>query len=192
MQLHNGALSYWPEGGEESWWGTAYATHFLLEARKAGFQVNGGVLERLLGYLSSQVKKRSRRSIYTTRSAIPGRANALRPKEIAYSLYVLALGGRQDVATMNYYKGKKSHLAIDSKYLQAATYQKLGDNATFRAVAPASFSGERSVNAFGGSFYSYIRDEAISLDALLETDPQNPQIPCMANHLTEQMKRNAT
>ncbi|MBC8110255.1 MAG: alpha-2-macroglobulin family protein, partial [Verrucomicrobia bacterium] len=25
MQLYNGALSYWPEGGKESWWGTAYA-----------------------------------------------------------------------------------------------------------------------------------------------------------------------
>jgi hypothetical protein len=189
MQLHNGALSYWPEGGSESWWGTAYATHFLLEARKAGFQVNSGVLERLLGYLSVQVKKKESEEYFYYTATNNRESRRIAPKEVAYSLYVLALGGRQDVATMNYYKGKKSQLAIDSKYLLAATYQLLGDNASFRSVAPASFAGERSVNAFGGSFYSYIRDQAIALNALLEADPQNPQIPVMAKHLSEQMKQ---
>jgi hypothetical protein len=151
--------------------------------------VNGNVLERLLGYLGSQVKKKESEEYFYYTASNNRESKRIAPKEVAYSLYVLALGGRQDVATMNYYKGKKSQLAIDSKYLLASTYQLLGDNASFRTVAPASFSGERSVNAFGGSFYSYIRDEAISLNALLETDPQNPQIPIMAKHLSEQMKK---
>ncbi|CAA9261677.1 MAG: Alpha-2-macroglobulin [uncultured Cytophagales bacterium] len=189
MQLHNGALSYWPEGGYESWWGTAYATHFLLEARKAGFQVNGNVLERLLGYLGSQVKKKESEEYFYYTATNARESKRIAPKEVAYSLYVLALGGRQDVATMNYYKGKKSQLAIDSKYLLAATYQLLGDNASFRTVVPSAFAGERSVSAFGGSFYSYVRDQAIALNALLEADPQHPQVPVMAKHLSEQMKQ---
>jgi hypothetical protein len=64
----------------------------------------------------------------------------------------------------------------------------LGDNAGYKALLPASFSGERSVNAFGGSFYSYVRDEAVALNVLLETDAKNPQIPMMVKHLSEQMK----
>ncbi|NJO91638.1 MAG: alpha-2-macroglobulin family protein, partial [Chloroflexia bacterium] len=32
MQLYNGALSYWPGGGAESWWGSVYGAHFLVEA----------------------------------------------------------------------------------------------------------------------------------------------------------------
>jgi uncharacterized protein YfaS (alpha-2-macroglobulin family) len=40
MQLANGAVSYWQGGDNESWWGTAFATHFLLEATKADYEVN--------------------------------------------------------------------------------------------------------------------------------------------------------
>ncbi len=189
MQLHNGALSYWPEGGSESWWGTAYAAHFLTEARKAGFAVNTQVLDRMLGYLSGKVKARDSEQYFYFVNSGERQSKRIAPREIAYSLYVLALGGRQDVATMNYYKSRKDLLAIDSKYLLAATYQLLGDNGSFRSVVPAAFSGERSVSAFGGSFYSYIRDEAISLNALLQADLQNPQIPVMARHLSEGMKK---
>ncbi|HUM46995.1 MAG TPA: MG2 domain-containing protein, partial [Chitinophagales bacterium] len=46
MQLYNGATSYWPGGDYESWWGTAYAAHFLYEAKKAGFEVNEKILKR--------------------------------------------------------------------------------------------------------------------------------------------------
>ncbi|KAK6027566.1 hypothetical protein OSTOST_06398, partial [Ostertagia ostertagi] len=46
MQLSNGALMYWPGGGSESWWGSIYATHFLLEAKKAGYEVNARTVTR--------------------------------------------------------------------------------------------------------------------------------------------------
>jgi len=51
MQLYNGAISYWPGGDYESWWGSAYAAHFLLEAKKAGFEVNQSILDKLYAYL---------------------------------------------------------------------------------------------------------------------------------------------
>jgi hypothetical protein len=188
MQMHNGALSYWPEGGYESWWGTAYAAHFLTEAKKAGFQVNDQVLNRIYTYLGQKVKMKELEEYFYYDGAGSRRTKKIAPKEAAYSLYVLALGGRQDVPTMNYFKANKSELALDSRYLLAATYQLLGDNASFRAIIPSAFSGERSVQAFGGSFYSYIRDEAISLNALIESEPKNAQIPIMARHLSEQMR----
>src|SRR6185369_17771234 len=41
---------------------------------------------------------------------------------------------------------------------------------------------------FDGSFGSFIRDEGISLNTLLEVDPDNKQIPIMARHLSQEMK----
>jgi uncharacterized protein YfaS (alpha-2-macroglobulin family) len=188
MQLYNGALSYWPEGGSESWWGTTYAAHFMIEAKKAGFQVSDQVLDRMFAYLEQQVKMKKSEEYFYYDGSNTRLSKKIAPKEIAYSLYVLALGGNADIATMNYYKSNKNLLAIDSKYLLGTTYQLLGDNASYQSLIPPAFSGERSVNAFGGSFYSYIRDEALSLNALIETDPKNTQIPIMAKHLSEQLK----
>ncbi|MDO1449050.1 alpha-2-macroglobulin [Rhodocytophaga aerolata] len=188
MQMYNGALSYWPEGGYESWWGTTYAGHFLLEAKKAGFQVSEVVLDRMMSYLQQQVKLKKLEEYFYYNEQGTRLSKKIAPKEVAYTLYVLALAGEGDIASMNYYKSNKDVLALDSKYLLASTYLLLGDNAGYKALLPTSFTGERSVNAFGGSFYSYIRDEAIALNVLLETDSKNAQIPMMAKHLSEQMK----
>jgi uncharacterized protein YfaS (alpha-2-macroglobulin family) len=35
MQLYNGGFAYWPGTGNESWWSSAFATHFLVEAKKS-------------------------------------------------------------------------------------------------------------------------------------------------------------
>jgi len=198
MQLYNGALSYWPGGGNESWWGSTYAAHFLLEARKVGYDVNGKVVDRLLSYLQQQVRKKQTEEYFYYNDAGQAQGSGARsyrksryiaPKEVFYSLYVLAMAARQEVATMNYYKANRHLMALDSKYLLAATYRMLGDQGSFTAVLPRAFQGEVAETAFGGSFYSYVRDEAISLNALLEADPENAQIPMMARHLSEQMKR---
>ena len=190
MQLGSGALSYWSGGGEASWWGTAYAAHFMTEARKAGFEVNKQVLGNMLDYLRTQVrnKKNVEEYFYYDENGIR-HSKKIAPKEIAYSLFVLALGSKADLSTMNYYKSHKELLAIDSKYLLAAAYLLMGDNGSYRSLLPNAFAGEKSEAAFGGSFYSYIRDEAIALNALLDSDPQNVQVPVMGRHLSEAVKR---
>jgi len=183
MQLYNGGLTYWPNGGYESWWGSAYAAHFLYEAQKAGYDVDKRVYDKLLEYLITKLKSRETVWYYfnSTRRKIA-------QKEIPYSLYVLALAGKAQRSTMNYYKSNVNDLSLDGKYLLAASYALIGDDQKFREVLPGSFSGEISKRVFGGSFYSYIRDEALALNVLIEADPDNPQIGQMAKHLTNAMK----
>ena len=188
FQMYNGGLSYWPEGGDVNWWGTAYAAHFLIEAQRAGFQVSDSFLDKIISFLQQRVKQKEMEEYFYYTVSNTRQSKRIAPKEVAYSLYVLALARHADVPTMNYYKASKNLLAIDSKYLLAAAYRMLGDGGSATNVTPRAFSGERSVQALGGSFYSYIRDEAISLNALLDTDPKNLQIPIMAKHLSEQMK----
>jgi uncharacterized protein YfaS (alpha-2-macroglobulin family) len=185
MQMSNGSLSYWPEGGYESWWGSVYATHFLLEAKKAGYEVNAKTVERLLEYLKVKLNRRETEILYYNENL----KKEIAAKEIAYSLYVLALAGKSQTATMNYYTGHMDMLSIDSKYMLAAAFALSGQPVQAKRVLPAAFSGEKANQIFGGSFYSYLRDEALALNALIEINPNDPQVGVMARHVAEQMKK---
>jgi uncharacterized protein YfaS (alpha-2-macroglobulin family) len=187
MQLNNGSLSYWLGGYEESWWGTVYAAHFLTEAKKAGFEVSTTMLDKMYGYMQLKVKEKISYD-YNYYENNTYRTRQIPAKEIFYSLYILSTVGRQDLSIMNYYKANKNNLALDSRYLLSSTYKILGDQASARALLPNAFEGERSIPAFGGSFYSYTRDMAISLNALVDSDPGNPQVGVLAQHLSKQLK----
>jgi hypothetical protein len=90
---------------------------------------------------------------------------------------------------MNYYKANQQLLALDSKYLLSAAYAVGGDRRSYNSMLPTSFSGEESVQQTGGSFYSALRDEAIALNSLIDVDPGNAQIPVMAKHVSDRLKR---
>ena len=183
-QLYNGAITLWDGGGTEDWWTTVYAAHFLLEAKGAGYEVDNSLIETMLGYLSFRLRKKELTTYYYNRD----QNRKIAPKEVAYSLYVLSLAGRSNVSAMNYYKATPDVLALDSRYLLSAAYAKAGDKKSYSAILPSSFSGEESIAQSGGSFYSDLRDEAISLNVLLDVDPSHPQIPVMAKHVSDKLK----
>ncbi|HKR06329.1 MAG TPA: alpha-2-macroglobulin [Bacteroidia bacterium] len=189
MQMYNGALSYWPGAEEESWWGTCYGGHFLYEAKKAGYDVNQQGLDKMTAYLAAKVKSHPTENYYYYDSNNKEVKKIIPCKDIFYSLYLLAMYAKADIPTMNYYKPKTNEMALDSRYLLAASYLAVGDRKSYNDLLPGSFAGEESVRSFGGNFYSYVRDEAISLNALLETDPDNPQVAVMVQHLSQQMNK---
>ena len=183
-QLYNGAVTLWDNEGEANWWATIYSAHFLLEARKAGFDIDNSLVETMLSYIAERLKNKELVAYYYNRN----QNRKIAPKEVAYGLYVLALAGRSNIPAMNYYKSNTDILALDSKYLLAAAYATGGDKKSFNSMLPTSFSGEESVAQTGGSFYSDVRDEAIALNALIDVDPGNAQIPVMAKHVSNKLK----
>ncbi len=183
-QLYNGAVTLWDGGGKEDWWCTIYAAHFLLEAKKAGFDVDASLLNTMLNYINNKLKSRETITYYYNRD----QNKKIAPKEVAYGLYVLALAGRTNVPAMNYYKANPALLALDSRYLLAAAYATAGDRKSYTSMLPSSFSGEESVAQTGGSYYSDVRDEAIALNALLEVDPGNAQVGNMVKHVADKLK----
>ncbi|MBK5271674.1 MAG: alpha-2-macroglobulin family protein, partial [Bacteroidia bacterium] len=183
-QLYNGAVTLWDNEGTEDWWATIYSAHFLLEAKKAGFDVDNSLLSTMLGYISNKLKNKQTIIYYYNRN----QNRKIAPKEVAYGLYVLALAGQANVSAMNYYKANTSILALDSRYLLSAAYATAGDKKSFTVLLPTSFTGEESVQQTGGSYYSDVRDEAISLNALIDVDPGNAQIPLMAKHVADKLK----
>ena len=183
-QLYNGAVTLWDGEGKEDWWATIYAAHFLLEAKKAGFDVDNSLLETMLNYINNRLKNKETITYYYNRD----QNKKIAPKEVAYGLYVLSLAGRTNVPAMNYYKANPAILALDSRYLLAAAYATAGDRKSFTAMLPAAFSGEESVAQTGGSYYSDVRDEAIALNALIDVDPGNAQIGIMVKHVADKLK----
>lgn len=188
LQQYNGGLAMWPTGGEVNWWVSAYAAHFLYEADKAGFDVDQKSLQNLYKYLEQKVKEKETLTWYyyentTLRSKVVPR------QDIFYSLYVLALAGRQNIPLMNYYRSRFNELTPGSRYLLAASYMQAGDRASFRQLLPASVGAEKPASTFGGNFESFIRDRALILYALIDTDPNNPQIGEMVSVLSSELKK---
>lgn len=189
MQLYSGALAYWPGGNYESWWATVYGAHFMQEAIKAGYEVNTNVLQRMYWYIEAKNRERNTIRYYYRDDNGLLEEKTIAPKEIAYGLYVLAMAGQPDLPGMNYYKDNLSMLAIDSRYLLAAAFLQTGDQQSYRQIIPERFANEQSVAVTGGSFHSFIRDQGIVLNTLLESDPTNAQIDPLARQLSDQLSR---
>lgn len=189
MQRPDGGLSYWPGGSSASWWGSAFASHFLIEAEKAGFEVNDKTIINLKRFLKRKLKKKKTFVYQYYDDKRNEQKKEIAPKEVAYSLYILALAGSPDVSTMNYYKAKPSLLSLDAQYVLAAAYKLAGDKAKFNSMLPASFSGEQSKPVYSGSFYSPLRDKALALNALVESEPNHQQVGILTKHLVTDFKQ---
>ena len=53
MQANDGRFSYWPGGSDSNNWATVYATHFLVEAKKAGYSVPEATLKSALSAITT-------------------------------------------------------------------------------------------------------------------------------------------
>lgn len=188
MQLGDGSLSYWPGGNYSSWWGSVYAAHFLVEAKKAGYEVQENVLRRLLNYLSREAAEKQ---TYQYRRYVNNSATVevKARKEILYSLYVLALADRADLSLMNYYRARPHLLTTDSRYLLAGSFGQENDWNGFNELLPEAFVAEVPERESGSSFDSPVRANAIMLSVLADVDPDNKQIPTLIKYLSSKQRR---
>jgi uncharacterized protein YfaS (alpha-2-macroglobulin family) len=184
MQLYDGSMAYWQGGTYANWWGSVYAAHFLLEAKKGEFDVSENVLKKLLKYISKKAKERSTFD-YITRSQTGRTVHKIANKEIIYSLYVLALAGEGDIATMNYYKARPHLVSADMRYMLAGSYALMGRWNSYYEIVPSSFEPVHPMRLTGGSFDSDIRANAIMLNVLLEVEPVNKQVPVIIKYLSK-------
>ncbi|MCW8850946.1 MAG: MG2 domain-containing protein [Melioribacteraceae bacterium] len=188
MALNNGSIAYWQGGNYSNWWSTVYAAHFLTEAKKAGFFVDENVYSKLIKYLQRNVKEKKTydyRTYLNNKETVKKIAN----KETIYSLYILALAGKGDISTMNYYKSMPHLLSSDGKYLLAGAYALMENRTAFSEIMPEEYNEEKTDRLTGGSFDSSIRANAIMLNVLMEVDPTNLQVPYIVKYLSSNEKR---
>jgi len=188
MQLHDGSFSYWPGGGYSSDWSTVYATHFLIEAKKAGYEVPENVLSSALNFVKSIARKRNLVDYYYYENNMT-RITRVADKSAIYALYVLALAGQPEKTLMNFYRTSKHLLTNDTKYLLAGAFGLCRDRSAYLEIMPNTFVSEEAKRTSGGCFDSPIRATAIMLNVLLETDPNNPNIARYMEYLSSQFNK---
>ncbi len=183
LQLHDGSFAYWPGGTESNDWTTVYATHFLLEARKAGYAVMDGTLNAALGALS-RIARDKKSEDYTYADGNRTVVRRIAAKSCLYALYVLALAKKPEQSVMSFYRNERHLLTTDTRYLLAGAYALSGDRRTYADILPPQFSVDEPSRSSGGSFDSPVRCAAVMLNVLLESDLNNPHVPRLMEYLS--------
>ena len=189
MQTFDGTFQYWPGVASAIPWVSVYATHFLVEAKKAGYAVPEGVLKSALSAIGQTARSRKTEDYYyyeSNRVLI----RRIADKSTLYALYVLALAGQPEKAVMDFYRNERSLLTTDTRYLLAGAFALSGDRRTFAELLPSQFVTEEAKRTSGWNFDSPIRANAIVLNILLETDLNNPNIPRYMEYLSKIYRSN--
>lgn len=169
MQLPSGGFGMWPGSDTEQEWASVYASHFLLEASKAGYQVPAKALEQALVWIADSVKAEHKGGGLKTQ---------------AYGLYVIARAGKADRGMMDHLRDKLAgQLTTDAKALLGAAYVAAGN----------AKGGERLLTGLGEPvpaprqddiFDSPLRSQALKLAALADADPAGQETAKTARELT--------
>jgi len=171
MQLNSGGFAMWPYGTTVYPWGSAYAGHFLVEARRAGHAVAAFNYDGALGFLENEVRAEAS----YPRSAL---------ERIVYSLYVLARADRPDMSTMNYIRRRHlNSLRSHTRALLGAAFAATGDTTIFSELVRQVEDVERIERQTGQNLDSAVRNRALLLLAFLDSAPQDPKIPVLADRL---------
>ncbi len=183
-QLYSGGFSMWPGLNDVDNWASAYAVHFLTTAQQAGYEVRGSVLAKALDYLTQHTGSQNTEEVVIY-DETGGRTVRKQPSRTnLYGLYVLALAGKPNRAALNYYKQNVASLSPDSRYVLAAAFARLGDTRSYTTLLPKKYSDQTTGRQTANSYASPLRNLALALDALIESDPDNIQIPAMARQLS--------
>ena len=183
MQLSDGSFAYWPGGGYANKWSTVYATHFLLESKRAGYAVSEAMLSAAVGAVARIARTKAVEDLYyyeTQKTLVKRVAD----KSVLYGLYVLAVAGSPEKQLMQYYRAEKSLLTTDTQYLLAGSFALAGDRRTYTELLPPQFTTPQPVRTSGYNFDSPLRANALILNVLLDTDLNNNDIPRYMDYLS--------
>jgi uncharacterized protein YfaS (alpha-2-macroglobulin family) len=172
MQLPTGGFALWP-GGREVWpWGSLYAAHFLVEARRAGHPVDNALHDGALRWVASQVKAKSAYGSEELQRA-------------TYGLWILARAGRPDTGTMDYLRTKQTDkMRVESRSMLAAAYAAAGNPRAVQDLLANLGEVEQIERQTGGLVASTIRNRALVLLALLDAAPNHPRVPALVDRLS--------
>ncbi|MFW5792848.1 MAG: alpha-2-macroglobulin family protein, partial [Bacteroidota bacterium] len=147
FMLSSGGFSYWPGLTEESEWGSNYATHFLVEAKKAGYSVPDYLYDNAIKRLKNSARQHSGQLTTRTNRA-----------------FILALAGQQVMAEMNILmENELSKMNNAERWMLATAYYLAGaENISEQIIRQSGVETEEH-EPFSYNFGSKDRDNAIIL-----------------------------
>ena len=170
MQLPNGGFSYWPHSWEPDLWTSVYATHFLVEAKKAGYDVPEDCLKRALGAMRANLE------MNRPDTALNSYELQLRYDTRAYACYVLAMAGDPEYAWQSRMLEMKDKISYYARILNASALLMEGEpKRAVLLLKELGLPGE-GIREMGGAFNSTNRNAALLLSAWLDIDPKNENV----------------
>ncbi|MDH6355516.1 uncharacterized protein YfaS (alpha-2-macroglobulin family) [Dysgonomonas sp. PH5-45] len=160
-QLSNGGIVYWPGSSYPTEWVTTYAGHFLLEAKKAGYNVPESVISKWEQFQKKSAQTWNRGDLYSSYYNY-----SMSDLQQAYRLYTLALAGKAEMGAMNRLK-EMAGISVQARWRLAAAYAVAGKkNAALQLISKASDVIEaypHSNNTYGDA----ARDKAMIMETYL-------------------------
>ncbi|MCW5520916.1 hypothetical protein J1N09_13790 [Aureitalea sp. L0-47] len=156
FQRASGGLSYWPGESEINVWGTNYAGHFMLEAKKKGYALPITFLDNWLRYQKNAARQwRSNSTSYNSSLTQ------------AYRLFTLALAGQPELAAMNRLR-ESGRLSNDAKWRLAAAYALAGKTKVAEDIAKSANINFKSERYNYYTYGSVFRNQAMALETMIE------------------------
>ena len=188
MQTPSGGFAYWQGGTQEAYWATAYATHFLLEARDQRYPVSEDRIDEALAWMARQIDgKYVRNQVdYYSRDGEP------------YMHYVLALAGRSNKARIRELidqlqasdqrqRGERQ----ENLYLLKAALYLAGDQRYESDLRRPDLSVPSDYRSTGWSFYSDRRMRGLMLSTYVDlfgADEEDEGAEPLANLVAESLR----
>jgi alpha-2-macroglobulin len=183
VQTSSGGFAFWPGGDARlvDPWVSVYVTHFLVEAKQAGYVIPGRALPDALG----ELKRILRRNVQD-KGHPWAREQMLRAQ--AYAAFVLALAGEPEHGAMDYLaRNESDQLDPATRAFLAGAYGLCGDPATMDAILPASLPAEPAQRRSGYAWCSAAADEALQLVVLAAAAPDHAHIPLLLARLGQRL-----
>lgn len=158
------SMTNWIGGRYTDPWTEIYALHFLVEARKQGYNVPQYFIDGLLKYQSDRAKQWRNNPDYKQGETIQ-----------AYRLFVLALADKAEMGAMNRFKEIEMKYDL-TKALAAAAFAQTGKTSIAQSLLPTLEEG-KMMSDYYTSFGSGTRDLAFLtyVQMLCDVDKQTVQ-----------------
>jgi uncharacterized protein YfaS (alpha-2-macroglobulin family) len=177
FQVPGGGFSYWPGDENPNDWGSAYAGHFLAEAKRAGYAVPAEMLANFIHFQKDRAALWSGNASNAVASnEVAGNTVAGNPLAQAYRLYTLALAGEADLGSMNRLRERRD-LSTQAAWRLAAAYWHAGQRDIARSMTRQLDPTAPEYRELSGTFGSTLRDKAMILETLIlleENDKTRP------------------
>lgn len=169
MQTSGGGLSYWPKGREPMLWGSAYGGLALTLAKKQGFAVPEAEYNRLIKYLSDQLRGTAKE------------ATGYGMSDRCLAVYSLAIAGAAEPAYHNLLFQKRAKLSAEDRALVAlAIIESKGAKQMVDELLKGPAIDAAYVEQWFGSV---TRENALQLLAWTLSAPKNPRVDELATDL---------
>lgn len=182
MQTPSGGFAYWPGGIRPTYWGSAYATHLLIDARKAGYQVPQHRLDEALDWMERQISNHyeAGQESWHSRHSEP------------YMHFVLALSDRGRKARVEKLLAampeRPTRREREKQFMLQAALYMAGDHRHENALRRLELAPVSDHRRNGWSFYSDRRMRGFMLSTYVDLFGRDTEAEPLANLVADALR----